>query len=146
MNSLEIKFSPDAQKTNPWAEDPCVYHTLNAFGPTEVQVPGQMRATAVEFIQGMNSTMYRAELELEDGLHSVVLKMLHRDMSEEDLAQEAAVYQTLHTLQGTAIPKFYGLYSGTCPHKITTFCLMFEYCGVGVDEVSGFHMLPEKGR
>jgi hypothetical protein len=59
MDALEIKF---AEIDDPWSKDPCGVY--NVFDTTKFQAPGQMKVTALEFIQDTISKIYRARLEL----------------------------------------------------------------------------------
>ncbi|KAK7062818.1 hypothetical protein VNI00_000312 [Paramarasmius palmivorus] len=91
-----------------------------------------------------DSPVFRAyikdTLQRQDGTQ-VVLKFAFREDFVDDLAQEAEVYRNaLEPLQGSAIPRCYGLFTGEGEEGQEIACLVLEYCGESLDQP--FCLLP----
>ncbi|TCD69453.1 hypothetical protein EIP91_007579 [Steccherinum ochraceum] len=82
---------------------------------------------------GDKSTVYLAECE---GGMELALKFA----SEDDVLREAAAYDALEPIQGTVIPRLYGMLYARRPDKRRVFCLVMERFGNRV--TSSFRDLP----
>jgi len=72
---------------------------------------------------------------------TVALKFAMREDLIDDLDKEAAVYAgALQHLQGTVIPRCYGLYTGSGEGGQPIACLVLEHCGECIQE--RFQYLP----
>ncbi|KAF9479118.1 hypothetical protein BDN70DRAFT_834830 [Pholiota conissans] len=71
---------------------------------------------------------------------TVVLKFAMRSDLISDLVEETEMYLgPLEPLQGSAVPRFYGLYTGT-ENDQDIACLVLEYCGESITK--RFSLLP----
>ncbi|KAG5635804.1 hypothetical protein H0H81_010076 [Sphagnurus paluster] len=84
---------------------------------------------------GDGDFMYR--VRLSNSGERIMLKMASFPTSRKALHEEADVYEEdVKAVQGTAVPKFYGLYEWKCVHGVDMACMVLGDCGdpLGVDD------------
>ncbi|KAF8067876.1 hypothetical protein FPV67DRAFT_1494039 [Lyophyllum atratum] len=138
--TLDISFS--SPFTNPRCR--CTsglsgFPTLTSVGTSSI---ARLHATADELLHhNDHSTVYAAILTHDNS--RVVLKLSLGWESLEDLKREANHYELqLKDVQGDIVPRYYGMYEGTCTsHSSRKIgCLVLEYCGKHV--IGLFRDLP----
>ncbi|PSR82306.1 hypothetical protein PHLCEN_2v6097 [Hermanssonia centrifuga] len=111
-----------------------VHYTLSQTGPQDAAGSGdsssQLEFSSCAELGSANSEVYRGILSKTDGSEQeVVCKIMKGDTMP--LEAEADLYSTeLKDLQGTDVPRFFGLFTGVIKaYRTRIACILLEYCG-----------------